>query len=156
MVGHSHSNATDHLECMFVPNNTYNSAVDINVNYFWVGIPLSIITGIELLIVFASLFEFICAQTPYDMKGLIIGLGCCGELLVQALTGVTLIPWVHAWLQPPTYPPCAFWFYLFIILVTVVSLVMFCIVAKWYKKRERNEPLHEQRFVEDFYDKYIQ
>jgi len=156
MVGHSHSNATDHLECMFVPNNTYNSAVDINVNYFWVGIPLSIIIGIELLIVFASLFEFICAQTPYDMKGLIIGLGYCGIVLSEALTGVTLITWVHAWLQRPTYPTCAFWFYLFVILVTVVSLVMFCIVAKWYKKRERNEPLHEQRFVEDFYDKYIQ
>ena len=125
MVGHSHSNATDHLECMFVPNNTYNSAVDINVNYFWVGIPLSIIIGIELLTVFTSLFEFICAQTPYDMKGLIIGLGYCGVVMSQALT-VTLITWVHAWLHPPTYPTCAFWFYLFVILVTVVNLVMGC------------------------------
>jgi len=157
MVEHSHTNATDHLECMFVLNITYNnSAVDINVNYFWVVIPLSIIIGIELLIVFFSLFEFICAQTPYDMKGLIIGLVFCGVALSEALTGATLITWVYAWLQPPTYPTCAFWFYLFVILVTVVSLVMFCIVAKWYKKRERNELLHEQRFVEDFYDKYIQ
>ena len=53
-----------------------------------------------------------------------------------------------------TFPTCAFWFYLFIIVVTVVNLVMFGIVAKWYKKRERNELLHEQRFVEDYYDKY--
>ena len=156
MVGHDHTNAREHLECMFVPNNTYISAVDINMNYFWVGIPLSIIIGIEELIVFTSLFEFICAQTPYDMKGLITGLGFCGLALSEALTGATLLTWVHAWLQPPTYPTCAFWFYLFVILVTVVSLVMFCIVAKWYKKRERNELLHEQRFVEDFYDKYIQ
>ena len=153
MVGHSHTNATMSLECMFVANTTSNSTVDIN--YLWFGIPLSIIIGIELLTLFVSLFEFICAQTPYDMKGLIIGLGFCALALSDALTGASLLTWVHAWLQPPTYPTCTFWFYLFVILVTVVSLVIFCIMAKWYKKRERNELLHQQRFVEDFYDKYI-
>ena len=35
----------------------------------------------------------------------------------------------------------------FVILVLEVSLVMFCIVAKWYK-RERNKLLQEQRFVD--------
>ena len=154
MVGHSHTNATMSLECMFVANTTSSSTVDIN--YFWVGIPLSIIIGIELLTLFVSLFEFICAQTPYDMKGLIVGLGFCAVALSETLVGVSLIPWVLAWPQPQTYPTCAFWFYLFVILVTVVSLVIFCIVAKWYKKRERNELLHQQRFVEDYYDKYIQ
>ena len=142
---------------MFAPNNTSNLTVDFN--YFWVSIPLSIIIGIELFALYVSLFEFVCAQTqepPYNMKGLIIGLSFSAIGLAQALNSVTLIPWVYAWLQPPTYPTCAFWFYLLVILVTVVSLVMFCIVAKWYKKRERNELLHEQRFVEDFYDKYIQ
>ena len=153
MVVHSHTNATMSLECMFVADTTSSSTVDIN--YFWVGIPLSIIVGIELPILVVSLFEFICAQTPYNMKGLIIGLSFSVISLVQALMGVSLIPWVLAWPQSPTYPTCAFWFYLFVILVTVVGLVIFCIVAKWYKKRERNELLHEQRFVEDFYDKYI-
>ena len=154
MVGHSHTNATMSLECMFVADTTSNFTADIN--YFWVGIPLSIVIGAGLLILFVSLFEFICAQAPYDMKGLIVGLGFCALALSDALTGATLLTWVHAWLRPPTYPTCAFWFYLFVILVTVVGLVIFCIVAKWYKKRERNELLHQQRFVEDFYDKYIQ
>ena len=137
MVVDSHANSTVHLvqECMFAPNNTSNLKLTVDFSYFWVSIPLSIIIGIEELTIFASLFEFICAQTPYDMKGLIIGFGSCGVALSQALTGVTLITWVHAWLHRPTYPTCAFWFYLFVILVTVVSLVMFCIVAKWYKKR---------------------
>jgi len=154
MAVHSHTNATVHLECMFAPNNTSNLAVDFN--YFWVSIPLSVIVGIELLILYVSLFEFVYAQAPYNMKGLIIGFSLSAIALAQALMSVTLITWVHGWLWPPTYPTCAFWFYLFVILVTVVSLVMFCIVAKWYKKRERNELLHEQRFVEDFYDKYTQ
>ena len=152
MVRHAHTNAT--VECMFVVNSTSSSVVDIN--FLWVGIPLGIVAGIELITIFISLFEFVCAQTPYTMKGLIIGLSCSSLGLSTALTGVTLTTWAHAWSQPVTYPTCAFWFYLFLILVTIVGLVMFGVVAKWYKKRERNEVFEEQRFVEDFYDKYIQ
>ena len=90
------------------------------------------------------------------MKGLIVGLSLASAGLSHALAGATLTTWTHAWSQPVTYPTCAFWFYLFIIVVTVVGLVMFGIVAKWYKKRERDELLHQQRFVEDYYNKYIQ
>ena len=141
-------------QCMFVVNSTSSSVVDIN--YLWVGIPLGIIIGIEVVTLYTTLFEFLCAQTPYTMKGLIIGFLFASAVgLTSALTGATFTTWVHAWSQPVTYPTCAFWFYLFIIVVTVVGLVMFGIVAKWYKKRERNELLHEQRFVEDYYDKYI-
>ena len=152
MVGHAHTNAT--VECMFVVKSTTSSAVDID--FLWVGIPLGIVAGIQVITIFISLFEFICAQTPSSMKGLIIGLSCTSLNLSTALTGATLTTWAHTWSQPVTYPTCAFWFYLFTIVVTVVGLVMFGIVAKWYKKRERNELLHEQRFVEDYYNKYIQ
>ena len=151
MVGHAHTNAT--VECMFVVNGTSSSVVDID--YLWIGIPLSVVIGIEAVSLYVALFEFLCAQAPYTMKGLIIGLSFSAVALSSALTGATVTTWVHAWSQPVTYPTCAFWFYLFLILVTVVGLVMFGIVAKWYKKRERNELLHEQRFVEDYYNKYI-
>ena len=152
MVGHAHTNAT--VECMFVVNRTASSVVDID--YLWIGIPLSVVSGIELATLVAALFEFLCAQTPYTMKGLIIGLALSAVALSHVLSSATVTMWVHAWSPPVTYPTCAFWFYLFIIVVTVVGLVMFGIVAKWYKRRERNELLHEQRFVENFYHKYIQ
>ena len=151
MVEHAHPNAT--VECMFVENSTSNSVVDID--YLWVGIPLGIVFGIELLTIYIPLFEFVCAQTPYNMKGLIIGLALSAVALSSVLSGATFTTWAHAWFQPVMYPTCVFWFHLFLILVTIVGLVMFCMVAKWYKKRERNEPVHEQKFVEDFYDKYI-
>ena len=152
MVGHTHTNAK--VECMFVENGTSSSV--LSINYLWVGIPLGIVFGIEVVTLYAAFFEFICAQTPYTMKGLIIGLSFASALgLSNALANATLTTWAHAWSQPVTYPTCAFWFYLFIIVVTVVGLGLFGIVAKWYKKRERNELLHEQRFVEDYYNKYI-
>ena len=152
MVGHAYTNTT--VECMFVENRASSSV--LNINYLWIGIPLGIIAGTQILTLFISLLEFVCAQTPYPMKGLVIGLSFASALgLSSTLSNVTLTTWVHAWSQPVTQPTCAFWFYLFLILVTAVGLGTFCIVAKWYKKRERNELLHQQRFVEDYYDKYI-
>ena len=127
-----------------------------SIDYLWIGIALGVVIGIEVITLNATLFEFLCAQTPHTMKGLIVGLSLASAGLLYALSGATLTTWTHAWSQPVTYPTCAFWFYLFIIVVTVVGLVMFGIVAKWYKKRERDELLHQQRFVEDYYDKYIQ
>ena len=121
-----------------------------------IGIALGVVIGIEVFTLYATLFEFLCAQTPHTMKGLIVGLSLASAVgLRSALVGATLTTWAHAWSPPVTYPTCAFWFYLFIIVVTVVGLVMFGIVAKSYKKRERNELLHEQKFVEDYYNKYI-
>ena len=152
MVGHAHTNAT--VECMFVENRTASSVVDIN--FLWIGMVLGIVIGIELVTVFTALFEFLCAQSPFTMKGLTIGLSFASAVgLTSVLTGATVTTWVHAWSPPVTYPTCAFWFYLFIIVVTVVGLVMFGIVAKWYKKRERDDLVHEQKIVEDYYNKYI-
>ena len=151
MAGHAHTNAT--VECMFVENSTSSSLQSID--YLWIGIALGVVIGIELVTLNATLFEFLCAQTPHTMKGLIVGLSLASAGLSHALSGATLTTWTHAWSPHVTYPTCAFWFYLFIIVVTVVGLVMFGIVAKWYKKRERNELLHEQKFVEDYYNKYI-
>ena len=151
MVGHAHTNAT--VECMFVENGTSKMVVDIN--FLWIGIPLSVVIAIEVMTLLVALFEFLSAQAPYTMKGLIIGLSFSAVALSTVLTGATGTTWAHAWSQPVSYPTCAFWFYLFIIVVTVVGLGLFCIVTKWYKKRERNELLHEQRFVEDYYNKYI-
>ena len=73
------------------------------------------------------------------MKGLIAGLPFSALGLAYALTGATLTMWTHAWSPPVTYPTCAFWFYLFIIVVTVVGLVMFGIVAKLVVQEEGEE-----------------
>ena len=115
MVGHAHTNAT--VECLFVVNRTASSVVDID--YLWIGIPLGVVSGIELATLVAALFEFLCAQTPYTMKELIIGLALSAVALSHVLSGVTVTTWAHAWSPPVTYPTCAFWFYLFIIVVTV-------------------------------------
>lgn len=144
--------------CMF-SNKSSNTTLQLRINYLWVDIPFSVLEIALYLIYNASLLEFILAQTPYSMKGLLIGISYSVTTFFQLLAVVTVVIWVGIWqyTTPPTQQPtCGLWFYLFAIVVTVVGLVLFCIVARWYKKRERNEPQFEQRFVEQYYDKYIQ
>lgn len=144
--------------CMF-SNKSPNATLQPGINYLWINIPSSVLEIALYLIYNASLLEFILAQTPYSMKGLLIGTSYSVTTFFQLLAVVTVGIWVGIWqyTTPPTQQPtCDLWFYLFAIVVTVVGLVLFCIVARWYKKRERNEPQFEQRFVEQYYDKYIQ
>ena len=70
VVGHAHTNAT--VECMFVENSTSGSVQSIN--YLWIGSVLGIFIGVEVITLCVTQFEFLCAQTPYTLKGLIIGL----------------------------------------------------------------------------------
>ena len=37
---------------------------------------------------------------------------------------------------------CAFWFYLILLGVAIVSFVFYVGVASWYKNRERGDPVH--------------
>ena len=145
--------------CMFSNKTPTYTTLQLGINYLWVNIPSSVLEIVLLLIYNASLMEFILAQTPYSMKGLLIGTSYSITTFFQLLSVVSLVVWIGVWQHSPNpqpWPTCGFWFYLFAIVVTVAGLVLFCVLARWYKKRERNEPQFEQRFVEQYYDKYIQ
>ena len=51
------------------------------------------------------------------------------------------------------------WCYLFPYLVkialAVVGFLLFCVVARWYKMRVRDEGYSPQRVVEEVYDRYL-
>ena len=68
-----------------------------------IGIALGVVIGIEVFTLYATLFEFLCAQTPHTMKGLIVRLSLASAVgLRSALAGATLTTWAHAWSQPLT------------------------------------------------------
>ena len=37
----------------------------------------------------------------------------------------------------------------------VIGFLLFCVVARWYKKRVRDEDYSAQRVVEEVYDRYL-
>ena len=147
-AGHLHNHS---LPCMFRSNG---SSPVIETNYIWVDVFTQIFLGIQFMFFNIAIFEFVCAQAPYNLKGLLIGLVYCVYIATTPLAYIIHLAWDLGWKETVTQPSCGFWYYLSIALIATLGLVIWCIVAKWYKRRERDEPAYEHTFVVDYYDKY--
>ena len=79
VVGHAveHSNVNNHTQCVFQVTLSHKALLYHSLDMNWaVIIPPSLLLGIGPLLVIATTFEFISAQSPQSMKGLLVGVFC--------------------------------------------------------------------------------
>ena len=165
LIGHSlKSNISNHTQCIFQVYRTDNGTLDYpSLNMHWsVLIPPSFLLGIGPLIVITTIFEFISAQSPLSMKGLIIGVFFSIRGLFQFLNSIIVIPFSlkRPWasgemLKNPPVTNCGFVYLLFTCVVGLIGLVLFSVAAKKYKYRRRDEGMFCQHNVEEIYDRYL-
>ena len=115
----------------------------------WASVIYSIYFGIVNFQYFVSLtIQFVCAQSPYNMRGLLTGYSIFLHL-VSIQLGMVI------------YHQFSILAYKDIIersLATGLSLVGFilhCVLAHWYKRRVRDEEYNVHRVVEEVYDRYL-
>ena len=167
IVGHSlkNINISDHTQCMFQLHITSNNTLlQPTLDMHWsVLIPPSLFLGVGPLILMTATFEFISAQSPQSMKGLLIGVFFAIRGLFQFLNSIIIIPLSlkHPWasgemLEHPPVTNCGFVYLFSTCVVGLIGLILFSIAAKKYKYRARNvEDLFRQADVEEIYDRYI-
>lgn len=152
VVGHQLTEAANGtVLCVLTANETSPS---LDIDYRWLAIP-GIIRGFSILFLLIPMFEFVCAQSPYSMKGLLLGIiyGTFG--LMTILGTLVLYPFTVVFRTGrDARPSCGFWYFLVAGIIVLIAIVIFCFVGKWYKKRERDEEPNTQRFVEDYYERY--
>ena len=75
LVGHVEKNSNN---CVTLNENEYINSYQLPVDYHWVMIP-QILTGISYFFTFITSLEFTVAQSPTQMRGLMVGLWyvCC-------------------------------------------------------------------------------
>ena len=116
-----------------------------------------ILNALSIMIFYTATYEFICAQSPRAMKGLLIGTFFLIKGLFQFL-GVTvlLIPFI-SWHQrfSTSFPSCGFVYYLVNILVVLVGLAAYTWVARRYQYRQRDEPDNFYHYAEEYYDRAL-
>ncbi len=91
-----------------------------------------------------AVLEFVCSQSPYSMKGLLLGFVYTMRYLIAILF---IIPFGLAWNVESL--SCGSGFYLMNIVISVLDLALFTFVAKRYKYRKVNEPSNEYQYAED-------
>ena len=108
-----------------------------------------ILQGLSFLLVFMSAIEFICAQAPLRLKGLLIGLWYA-SLSVHYL--LVEVPDIYIPLTDGTTWEIIQEVKAFLI---ALSLIFFAYVSGQYRYRVRDEVVNEQYLIEEIYEREI-
>ena len=163
LIGHFHHhhqypNSTNGT-CLFTsPYQVSEESTPTVLNMHWsVSILPCVLLNIGSLLIRATVFEFISAQSPHSMKGLLVGVFFAIKGLFQFISAAAVVPFAipTIWNQIHSVTNCGFGYYLFTIVVASVGLVIFSIVARRYSYRQRDERPYDTRFAEQYYERYI-
>ena len=114
--------------------------------------------GLSPMLITTSAFEFISAQSPHSMKGLLVGLLFAIKGLFQLSSAFLLLPFSlpHYWgtIDPNTVN-CGFGYFVIIIVLAFTGLVVFLGVVKRYQYRERDDPPFDQMAVEEVFTRTV-
>ena len=126
----------------------YNNTVDSMV---WHDIVLQVVSGFSLIFLLSSAFEFVCAQSPYNMRTLVMGYAIL--LLISSELLGSLVR--HIFYENCTSPYCSIILNSITVSLAVIGFLLHCILARWYKRRVRDDIYSPQRLVEEVYDRYL-
>ena len=138
----------------FIKNYYRTDIYSLNISWWYLTIP-NILNALSSILFEVAVFEFMCAQSPHAMKGLIIGTYFAIQGTFQFLGAAVLYVPFFSWSLKASFLSCGFVYYLINILVALSGLVAYICVARRYQYRQRDEPDNVYRYAEDYYDRAI-
>ena len=141
------------LVCFFLKLASYLSYSSESTTLWIVNVLHTVMSGILLQVLLTAVFELMCAQSPYHMRGLLVS-------FVLPLTGASYIVGIRVGLALKhsvcsTPAQCSLISFSVKTVTCFIGFLLFCVVARWYKMRVRDEDYSPQRVVEEVYDRYL-
>ena len=128
-------NAANISRCYTLQNGHHTIT---NINSEWIVVP-EIANGLSLFILILAGLEFVCAQAPFNMKGLVFGITYAVFGGCTLLQTVLLVPFHFVegtvWEKVPL--TCGIWYFLIQVVLTLLCFVLMIVVIKRYKSRTR-------------------
>jgi hypothetical protein len=110
------------------------------------------LNAVGYMLLYIAIYEFICAQSSYSMKGLLIGTHFAIKGIFQLLGILFIYTPVSAGCNYHiTFPICGFVYFLANTLGALIGLIAFIFVARKYRNRQRDEPDNIYRYAEEYY-----
>ena len=155
-----HINNTEYAKCMFGGVTELNDASRIVDENHIPSSPLffqnayffttqHVLSALADMLFDIAVLEFICSQSPYSMKGLLLGIFFSIRSLFQGIAVVSIVPFGAFWKTESL--SCGSGFYAMCIVIGLLEFVLFSCVSKRYKYRNVNEPSNEYRYAEEYY-----
>ena len=113
--------------------------------FLWLLLPIALRSFIYHF-TFMTALEFICAQAPLKMKGLLIGLWYATASLIQVHNADQFVSHGNEWFISHGIK-CG---------LILFSLLLYCCVAKWYRYRARDEVVPVYFMIEERYEREIE
>ena len=140
------------LVCIFDSDST------TTYDYRFYAIP-DVISSASYIMILVGAIEFLCAQIPYSMKGVIVGLFYGSLVIFYVLNkGITkiFIATSSVW-SGDTSISCGFWYLLIKIIYVLIAVFTLFLLSINYKKRKREDVLpNEHFFAERYYSKKLE
>ncbi len=127
------------------------------VSYFhdiqiWIEIATSIIVGlVHFSFLTNCILLFACAQSPYNMRGLLAGFAFLLHVSSSALGEVFFSMTIKLCDNCYNY----IIYTSVMVAITLFGFILYCLLARWYKRRVRDEEYNVHRVVEEVYDRYL-
>ena len=148
------------LACTF-----YNALDEPGVNIFTTiydfrlyAIPY-VIFSVSYIMILVGVIEFLCAQIPYSMKGVIVGLfyGSLVKFYVLNKGIIKIFIATSSVWSGNTSISCGFWYLLIKIIYVLIAVSTLFLLSINYKKRKREDILpNEHFFAERYYSKKLE
>ena len=116
----------------------------------WLIVPI-VLNGLGPQLVYITTLEFIAAQSPHAMKGLLFGVFYAVKGLFLLLGTGTLLIFVLGY-PASAAMSCCTGYYLLTTVIVSTGLVVFSVAVRHYKNRQREEPPYSYIPVENYFE----
>ena len=139
------------VECPLGFYTQYNDSIVLPISYKWLIIP-QVMYGVSLFLVIVTSLEFTVAQSPRQMRGLMVGLWYAA-LSIGGLINDN----IYLAFSPIKSKSlgCLFYYYLVVFVCILLILILYVIIAKRYKVRVREYIVPVYQIAEKHIEKYI-
>jgi peptide/histidine transporter 3/4 len=140
-----------HATNINVPCFLFQSNITLNLSPYLNIIPHTLY-DLSYMILTISLIEFIIAQSPHSMKGVLIGFY---YVLRFGFSGIFILIEYFAFEKYPAYSnslSSGTVYYIVTLIIALLSMVAYILISRKYKLREREEVINFHIFAEKYYE----
>ena len=117
----------------------------VQISFLYYSIPL-VFSGLTAALSQLYILEFIISQAPANMSGMIIGIFFSVRTLYVTI-GQMFIFW-----KISGHVSCSFWVLLIQIGICIIGMIIYMYVARWYRRRRKDEDYEVHAVVKATYD----